>query len=148
MDRFSDKYLPEEVLSKVLYKPNDDVPYLGDRTETVSFRKNCYDKARVEFHGHMVRLGSSRLRTFALKGVKCVTCGIIGQFFVKERHRSANGGWEPYYHLNLYAIRSDGTEVLMTKDHIHPRSKKGRNHIDNYQPMCQDCNQRKGDSLP
>jgi len=46
--------------------------------------------------------------------------------------------------MNLYAINAAGEEVLMTKDHILPRVLGGKDHIDNYQPMCQVCNSEKG----
>jgi 5-methylcytosine-specific restriction endonuclease McrA len=34
---------------------------------------------------------------------------------------------------------------MMTKDHIMPKSKGGKNHFDNYEPMCSDCNTEKAD---
>lgn len=96
--------------------------------------------ARVEFCGDIIKGNSQRYQTFFTKGLKCVCCGIEGKFFAKEK-------WEnqPSYHLNLYALDADGNEVLMTKDHIIPKSKGGKDHISNYQTMCEVCNMAKGD---
>ena len=47
-------------------------------------------------------------------------------------------------HFNLYA-ELDGYIVLMTKDHIVPRSKGGKNMLENYQTMCCLCNSAKSD---
>jgi 5-methylcytosine-specific restriction endonuclease McrA len=49
------------------------------------------------------------------------------------------------FHLNLYGIDSNGREVMLTKDHIIPRSKGGKNKLSNYQPMCIHCNKKKAD---
>ena len=35
--------------------------------------------------------------------------------------------------------------ILFTKDHILPRSKGGKNWLQNYQTMCYNCNQEKAD---
>lgn len=51
------------------------------------------------------------------------------------------------YHLNLYAIDGNGKEVLMTKDHIFPHNKGGKNNISNYQTMCVKCNVAKGSRI-
>ena len=32
-------------------------------------------------------------------------------------------------------------------DHIIPKSKGGKDHIDNYQLMCEECNSKKGATL-
>jgi len=37
--------------------------------------------------------------------------------------------------------------VLMTIDHILPKSRGGGNNINNYQPMCQPCNSKKGNKV-
>lgn len=82
---------------------------------------------------------SDRLEMFATKGRTCVTCGIVGTTFVLETpHLDVTP------HINLYAIGDDGAFVLMTKDHIHPKSKGGPNLLSNYAPMCSPCNERKG----
>jgi 5-methylcytosine-specific restriction endonuclease McrA len=51
-------------------------------------------------------------------------------------------------HLNLYAVTETGERVLMTKDHIVPRSRGGANQHENYQTMCIICNQQKADGTP
>ena len=44
-------------------------------------------------------------------------------------------------------IDDNGEEILMTKDHILPRSKGGIDDISNYQTMCKLCNEAKGNKL-
>lgn len=46
-------------------------------------------------------------------------------------------------HWDIYS-----NEHLMTIDHIIPKSKGGKNHIDNYQIMCASCNSKKGNKMP
>ena len=46
-----------------------------------------------------------------------------------------------------YAIDGNGKEVLMTKDHIFPHNKGGKNNISNYQTMCVKCNVAKGSRI-
>jgi hypothetical protein len=96
-----------------------------------------------EYEGHMVKMGSQRYQVFALRGVTCVTCGLIGEFFGLEKIRNQDGD---RYHFNLYGMR-DGKEVMLTKDHVIPKSKGGANTLANYQVMCFDCNIEKADTL-
>jgi 5-methylcytosine-specific restriction endonuclease McrA len=49
-------------------------------------------------------------------------------------------------HLDLYGIDSEGDLHMITIDHIKPKSKGGRNHIENYQTMCKVCNEIKSDT--
>lgn len=94
---------------------------------------------RVEFSGQLVKLYSLRLRTFATHGIECVDCGVKGSFFAMERHQS-----DENYHLNLWAIKANGKQVLMTHDHILARSLGGADNICNTQTMCMTCNFEKG----
>jgi 5-methylcytosine-specific restriction endonuclease McrA len=83
----------------------------------------------------IVNLDSDRLTLFA-ENSTCVCCGIQGEFYAIEYHTKAEM-YKP--HLNLYAI-VEGRELLLTKDHIIPLFKGGKNEIANYQTMCQECN--------
>lgn len=99
------------------------------------------DGKRVTFNGIKVRVCSKRLQIFKLKGVDCVTCGAVGAYFAVERDKAGGS-----CHLNLYAIDNQGDEVLMTKDHIKPKSKGGPDDLSNLQPMCKVCNEKKSNN--
>lgn len=75
-----------------------------------------------------------RLQTFAQKGLKCVCCDRTGSRLVKAR--DSGGG----IHIDVYTKDWH----MMTVDHIIPKSKGGKNHIDNFQPMCKKHNEQKG----
>jgi 5-methylcytosine-specific restriction endonuclease McrA len=94
---------------------------------------------RISFDGEQIKLSSLRLRTFATHGIECVDCGVKASFFAMERHR-----FDEKYHLNLWAVRDDGEQVLMTHDHILARSLGGADNIANTQTMCMICNFEKG----
>ena len=94
-------------------------------------------EGRIRLNQDWVRVGSSRMKTFALKGIKCASCGIEGSFFRKELDKHSI---RDIYHLNLYAISLHGKFILMTKDHIIPLCRGGKGTLDNLQTMCQPCN--------
>lgn len=98
-------------------------------------------KSLVDIRGDLIKGNSQRFQTFFTKGLKCVSCGIKGEYFAKEKTKG-----DKRYHLNLYAIDDNG-EVLMTKDHIIPYSKGGPNKLSNYQTMCIKCNVAKGSKI-
>lgn len=95
---------------------------------------------KVELKGHEVNVRSCRLHCFS-QSLTCTECGLTGKFFAIENHTDENP------HLNLYTIDEEGNEILMTKDHIVPKSKGGSNHIDNLQTMCIECNEEKADEI-
>lgn len=78
-----------------------------------------------------------RYDNFFLHGTDCVSCGLKGQYFWLEKN---NDNRTKTWHFNLYGVDENGREVQMTKDHIIPKSCGGKNHVDNYQPMCCRCN--------
>jgi len=102
-------------------------------------------KRQFEFWFHVAgktyvpKRTSQRYVVFS-KNTKCVACGIEGTIMALEM-------WEDQKvpHLNLYGVTEEGEYILMTKDHIKPKAKKGRNIQQNYQTMCQPCNNRKAD---
>ena len=114
-------------IRKETYPVDAVLPYLGD------YRK--------EYDGDLIGMGSLRYITFKKNACKCVFCGIEGTFFAKETFNSNQKIIS--YHFNLYGIRS-GREVMLTKDHIHPKSHGGLNDVGNLQTMCESCNTRKG----
>ena len=100
--------------------------------------------AYKQFGEHMAKMCSTRMWLFT-RSVVCVECGLKGSFFALERtlaDECRNG--RP--HLNLYAVDASGDEVLMTQDHIRPRSKGGNSAPENLQVMCKVCNEIKGDT--
>jgi 5-methylcytosine-specific restriction endonuclease McrA len=113
---------------------------------------NKQKEIRIVGLDSLIHISSNRIRTFS-KGVTCVRCGIKGAFFAAEVHerdiKRLKGGVDPTeyrLHLNLYAIEEmTGKEVLMTSDHILPKSRGGGDGLDNRQPMCVKCNGIKGD---
>lgn len=77
-----------------------------------------------------------RLQVFAKKGTTCVRCGLEGVHLLASLDQG--GG----HHIDLYTANF----TLMTIDHIVPRSLGGESSLANYQPMCQHCNSRKGNT--
>lgn len=126
---------------KLIRKEIYTIEEVRNKVKDVLFEKNR-NYSRVDFDGDLIKGNSQRYQTFFTKGCKCVVCGIEGKYFAKEKHLNSKR-----YHLNLYAIDDNGDEVLMTKDHIIPRSKGGIDDISNYQTMCEPCNKAKGNKL-
>ena len=94
------------------------------------------------YNGYSICLTSARYRLFKLKGTVCVHCGVVGTFFSLDLPRT-----EKRPHFNLYGLDKNGIEVMLTKDHILPRSKGGTIDMDNLQPMCERCNCKKGNKI-
>ena len=82
-----------------------------------------------------------KYKLFMTYGCTCCRCGLKAQYFALERFND-----QKYYHLNLYGLK-DGKEILFTKDHIIPKSKGGKNKLENYQTMCSICNNKKGNTV-
>lgn len=124
--RTDKKYELHEVLDHVLFERKRN-------------KKSSQDK---DYDGDFINMASDRYQCFAMKGTRCVTCGLDGQFFRKDKTGEALK-----YHFNLYGVKEGGIEVLFSKDHIIPQSKGGKNNLSNYQTMCMDCNSAKGNEL-
>jgi 5-methylcytosine-specific restriction endonuclease McrA len=113
------------------FSPEEVLPYIY----------NCKER---KYAGHRVKMTSKRYKVFAEKGLRCACCDIEGKYFSLEKHE--NDKESKRYHFNLYAI-NNGEPMLMTKDHIIPKSKGGTDCLENLQPMCIKCNSRKADKL-
>ena len=117
-----------------------DIDYIFDKLGDNIFSTKNRKRVMLD-DGNVVKANSQRIKLFKLKGCKCVRCGIEGKFFAYE------GTNKKEAHLNLYAIDKNGNEVLMTKDHILPKSRGGANQMTNYVTMCSICNFAKGNRL-
>jgi hypothetical protein len=106
--------------------------------ESVNPKDKSKGKRYAEHDGQVFKVNGLRLSTFKLKGNICVECGLEGEVFRLEKPVAR----EPF-HLNFYGYR-DGNEVMLTQDHVKPKSRGGRDHIDNSQTMCKKCNESKG----
>lgn len=127
------------------------------------------DKPRIQLGAHSVKVSSNRLECLR-RNQTCVWCKRRGTVFVLEKHgkgqrlggincfvkdcqacffhaqKEHSSGDSP--HLNLYHVNRIGGLLLMTKDHIIPRSRGGSDGMNNLQTLCRECNQSKGSDIP
>lgn len=115
------------------------------------------------------KTNTNRLMLFQ-KNQKCVSCNLVGTLFLLQSHkpnppivghncfieecpwcavraRPRTSDIGDYPHLNLYA-RGRSRLILMTQDHIIPKSRGGADELLNLQTMCSTCNNAKGALLP
>lgn len=137
-------YSLEEVLPFTIFSGENKNPKDNISGKLLPGVEKIYD-------GKLVYMTSLRYQLFAKKGTTCVTCGLVGTFFALEKHHSWNidptHPSKDRFHFNLYGIDAVKDEVLITKDHILPLSKEGKNKLHNLQPMCYPCNQIKDDKI-
>lgn len=112
------------------FKPEDVFPYV---TDNETFKEYVVQDISCGDISYKVRMNSLRYRTF-LKNPACIACGITGNVFLLEVAHGASSA-----HFNFYC-RDNGKLILMTKDHILPRSKGGPETLENMQTMCTFCN--------
>jgi hypothetical protein len=128
-----------KTVSPLLTRPESGAPTFAISAVLTTVRAGIKRERLYDIPGepNVKFAGSIRLRMFAAKGTECVCCGRQGSFFALEYRTLATP------HLNLYT--EDG--VLMTMDHIRPRSKGGAHNLTNLQPMCEPCNAAKADTF-
>ena len=95
-------------------------------------------------YDHRFKTESQRYNLFTSREQVCIECGLKASFWAIQKGRNDSA---KYPHLNLYGIDNDGNVVMLTKDHIIPKSKGGEDEIGNYQIMCSECNGEKGNKL-
>jgi len=123
-----------------IIKPDELFSQLGDTSEE-------NEKKVMDAFGKRISLKSVRYLCYKKKGVTCVTCGINGHYFAAEKDIRQNGNPRDKYHLNLYHLLQNGSEIMITVDHIIPASKGGQRTVENLQPMCERCNAKKADKI-
>lgn len=81
-----------------------------------------------------------------LKGqpIRCHFCGCQADRWVATKGRTDRQG---HPDLNLYATNSVGHVVLMTRDHIIPKSLGGRDCVENLRPACGPCNEHRSNDV-
>lgn len=107
----------------------------------IKSKRNFGKPVEITLDGETIYALSGRYKLFFTKGYTCVKCGLTASFFALERSK---GSKIERYHLNLYGYNQNGKEVLFTKDHILPKSRGGKDTLENYQTMCEHCNCKKG----
>jgi len=122
-DRKRMKHLASFSLEEVL-------PYI-----TSHLSKKTYHVGNKSYE---VRMNSQRYFVFKSSPF-CASCGVEGVKMILDLNY---GDLSP--HFNLYA-EENGRLLLMSKDHIIPKSKGGADKLDNYVTMCSVCNNLKGD---
>ena len=99
---------------------------------------------RKEVGGKLTYTNLIGMQMFKAKGCDCKTCSTKGAFFRIEKTSGPKDKVFCNWHLNLYGYDYLGREVLMTKDHTVPKSQGGPDTLENLEPMCKICNNRKG----
>lgn len=109
--------------------------------------KNPLEPYYIDEDGNRCKL--RRAKIYFEKGLICAeeSCSLKGLFFALERWPNQKDQTFGNYHFDLFAIDEFGCEVLMTLDHVHPKSKGGVDHVSNYQPMCKTHNELKADKI-
>lgn len=99
----------------------------------------------VEIDDKKIKLPIFRERYFFyLFNSKCNCCGLEGSHFAINEQLLKDE--KSLYHLNFISFVNN-KYTLLTKDHIIPRSRGGKNCNDNYQLLCEYCNGIKSNSL-
>ncbi len=132
---------------KNIYPDSQQYTKLGNYSLEDIHGRICWnrktDPKKVQFGKYMVKMQSQRYKLFSKNHV-CVKCGLKGEYYTLEYQTYSDNQNQP--HFNLYGVK-DGLEIMLTKDHIQPKSKEGKNNLKNYQTMCIICNQEKGNNV-
>lgn len=88
--------------------------------------------------------GFSLFKTLQGAPIRCWKCSIEAQLWIVEHHKNEVHRAKPV--MNLFAVRK-GKLVMMTRDHIIPKSLGGSNDVRNLRPGCSKCNEGRGNTL-
>ncbi len=98
-----------------------------------------HKKRRLQIPGTKYSYKLHRPMIFLAIGTTCVHCGVEGTYFALDEWIDGD------LHFDLYGRDEEGRPVMITVDHILPRSKGGPNRVSNYQALCRPCNEAKAD---
>jgi len=95
---------------------------------------------KIKLYGHKIYFFTNYIYNLVENNFKCIRCKAKGDHFriVKTNPKALEAS------IYLHGKHS-GRKITITNDHIKPRSIGGPNCIHNYQPLCSDCNNYKGD---
>lgn len=111
------------------FEPGEVFQFVGDKIHEFTVGEKTFS----------VRMDTARYKVF-LTSLNCAACGLRGSKMILEMNQHDKSP-----HFNLYALENKKL-ILMTKDHIQPRSKGGKNELGNYQTYCCVCNNLKGNN--
>jgi len=111
--------------------------------------KFTFKREKVLFHlpdgsACWINTGSSRIKCLARSPI-CVFCKVEGVIWILESIVVPGQILDPP-HFGLYAIGKWDNLILMTQDHILPRSRGGTYVQQNLQTACSRCNGKRGDT--
>jgi len=99
---------------------------------------------KVNIAGYEINCHSTRMKLlFVHRELTCKCCGIKASFAAIESCPASKG----HKGINFYGYDYDGNEVLLTWDHMIPKSIGGKNNMKNSQTLCTICNVIKGNNL-
>lgn len=107
------------------------------KMKTLKTIRLSLDKLPIKELDYYGKIQHRRLKIFHIQGTKCVACNRIGTKLLINK--------SPYGTVHADIFTDD--DVMMTIDHIIPKSKGGTWDIDNLQIMCTECNVKKGNTI-
>ena len=128
---------------KKLYSRYSIFPIDEILPKLVGVSRNKSKSKMIEYKDIKINASSRRYKCFK-KSTNCCSCGLVGRFFAAEK-RMENP--PEHYLFNLYGIDENGREIIMTCDHIVPKSKGGSSKYDNVQTLCWKCNALKANKI-
>ena len=99
------------------------------------------DQTEFRYKDYCINVDKPRMQTHIQKDNMCLHCGLSTTHFAIQL-----GDKQTTPHINAWYLSND-KKVLMTSDHIIPKSKGGLDDISNRQVLCKHCNIKKGDRL-
>jgi len=85
------------------YSIDQVLPFIRYGVSTLPVHKTYADQE--------VRMNTATLKTFAIKGITCIKCGLVGSFFALEK--TPNNKQDNKFHFNLYGLDIFGNEILI-----------------------------------